>query len=234
MLFIVATLSFLLVHLLPGDPGRFVLGIYASAHQVHVIDQRLGYDRPLVAQYLTWLNHAVHGNLGTSIITHRSVSADLNARIPVTLSLAIGATILATVLGIVFGMVSAIRGGWVDRTVQGVAGLGLAIPNFWLAVLLVLVFSLSLKWLPAVGYVSYGQSIGEWARFLTLPYSQLVSAPLPALRDRPAAPCEMFCLATTSEPSPPPVFRGDRFCSNTRCATRPYRWWRTLASPSLG
>jgi peptide/nickel transport system permease protein len=169
MLFIVATLSFLLVHSLPGDPGRFVLGIYASAHQVHQIDQRLGYDRPLVAQYLTWLNHAVHGNLGTSIITHRSVSADLNARIPVTLSLAIGATILATVLGIVFGMLSAIRGGWVDRTVQGVAGLGLAIPNFWLAVLLVLVFSLSLKWLPAVGYVSYGQSIGEWARFLTLP-----------------------------------------------------------------
>lgn len=169
ILLVVATLSFALVHLLPGDPGRVVLGNSATAEQVRAVNQQLGYDRPLVEQYTSWLGDAVQGDLGTSIINGRAVSDDLNSRIPVTLSLAIGATLLSAVLGIALGMISAIRGGWADRTGQGLAALGLAIPNFWLAVLLVLVFAIKLKWLPAVGYVSYEDSVGQWARYLILP-----------------------------------------------------------------
>jgi len=169
ILLVVATLSFALVHVLPGDPGRVVLGTSATAEQVRAVNQQLGYDRPLVEQYTSWLGDAVQGDLGTSIINGRAVSDDLNSRIPVTLSLAIGATLLSAVLGIALGMVSAIRGGWADRAGQGLAALGLAIPNFWLAVLLVLVFAIKLKWLPAVGYVSYEDSVGQWARYLILP-----------------------------------------------------------------
>lgn len=169
LLFVVATISFALVHLLPGDPGRAVLGISASAQQVKEIDHQLGFDRPVLTQYVSWLGAAVRGDLGRSIRDQRSVTADLSARIPVTISLALGATLLATIVGIGFGMLSAIRGGWADRTGQSIVALGIAVPNFWLAVLLVELFSIRLRLLPAVGYDSFTQSPSQWLRYMALP-----------------------------------------------------------------
>lgn len=169
MLFMVSFFSFLLVSVVPGDPARAVLGAGATQEQVDALRLQLGLDRPLLTQYLTWLGHAVRGDLGVSLQTGTDVGQLLNVRLSPTLSLIVLATLTAGLLGLTFGMLSAIYGGALGRLVDVLSVLGLAVPGFWLALLLVAWFAVRWQLFPATGYVTLAQSPTEWLRSLVLP-----------------------------------------------------------------
>jgi peptide/nickel transport system permease protein len=169
MLFVVSFFSFLLVSLVPGDPARSVLGPLATQQRVDALRVEMGLDRPLVDQYLTWLSHAVRGDLGTSLITGADVDQLLNPRLPATLSLIISATLAAAILGVALGVVSAVRGGLLGRVVDVLSIVGLAVPGFWLALILVAWFAVRWRLFPPTGYVPLMESPLEWARSMVLP-----------------------------------------------------------------
>lgn len=168
-LLLVFTATFLLIQLIPGSPGQTILGERATPDTVTALNERLGYNRPFLIQYLSGLGNLAKGDFGTSLISNRPVIDELTPRVPVTLSIAIGGVIIALVIGLVIGVISAIRGGWIDRGVQFISNLFTATPGFWLAVLLVLVFAIRLRWLPAGGWTSFDEDPTQWARGLILP-----------------------------------------------------------------
>jgi len=166
---VVAVLAFLLVHAMPGSPGAVSLGAGASQEAIDEVNQRLGWNDPLVTQFATWLGSAVQGDLGVSLIDGRSVSADLASRLPVTASLAAGATILSAVLGIALGVTAAVRGGVLDQVIGGFVGLLVALPAFWVGVIFVYLFAVQSSVFPATGYVPFEVSPQDWAMSLALP-----------------------------------------------------------------
>ncbi|MEV6345543.1 ABC transporter permease [Actinoplanes sp. NPDC051851] len=168
-LFVVATLSFLLVRLVPGDPANYILGRNATAEQIAALHTDLGLDRPALTQYLSWLGGALHGDLGTSYVTGLTVGQAVQIAFAPTISLAVLSTLIALVLGLVIGGWIAVRGGRWDTAVQALAGIGLAIPSFWLAALLVLLFALKLAIFPATGYTPINESPWLWFVGLILP-----------------------------------------------------------------
>jgi peptide/nickel transport system permease protein len=169
ILFVVVTLTFFLAHLIPGDPARTILGNGATPQQVSRLRHQLGLDEPLWTQYLKSLTGLVHGNLGASIISGQPVVQELSDAVPVTLSLTFLGTAFLLVVGVTAGILSAVRRGLTDKAVQGAAGVAMAMPNYWLAVFLVAIFSITIPLLPATGYTDLGASAGEWARGLILP-----------------------------------------------------------------
>ncbi len=166
---VVAVLAFLLVHAMPGSPGAVSLGAGASQEAIDEVNPRLGWNDPLLAQFFRWLGDAVQGNLGISLIDGRSVSADLANRLPVTASLAAGATLLSAVLGIALGVTAAVRGGLVDRIIGGICGLAVALPAFWIGIIFVYLFAVQSSVFPATGYVPFEVSPQDWALSLALP-----------------------------------------------------------------
>ena len=169
LLVIVPTVTFLLAALIPGDVARTILGADTTQAQYLQLRQTLGLNEPLLTRYFTWLGNALHGNLGTSLFWQQPVSSLLDSRLQVTLSLVIGSTALATAVGVVFGVVAALRAGVVGKIVDAIAMVGLAIPNFFLGLLLVTWFAVTLRVFPATGYVPFSQSPGEWLRSIVLP-----------------------------------------------------------------
>jgi len=166
---VVAVLAFLLVHAMPGSPGAVSLGAGASQQAIDEVNQRMGWNDPLPVQFFTWLGSAVQGDLGVSLIDGRSVSADLASRLPVTASLAAGATVLSAVLGIALGVTAAVRGGILDQVIGGFVGLLVALPAFWVGVLFVFLFAVQSSVFPATGYVPFEVSPQDWALSLALP-----------------------------------------------------------------
>ncbi|TQJ61435.1 peptide/nickel transport system permease protein [Arthrobacter sp. SLBN-83] len=166
---VVAVLAFLLVHAMPGSPGAVSLGAGASQEAIDEVNQRLGWNDPLVTQFATWLASAIQGDLGVSLIDGRSLSADLASRLPVTASLAAGATILSAVLGIALGVTAAVRGGLLDQVIGGFVGLLVALPAFWVGVIFVYLFAVQSSVFPATGYVPFEVSPQDWAMSLALP-----------------------------------------------------------------
>jgi len=166
---VVAVLAFLLVHAMPGSPGAVSLGAGAAQEAIDQVNQRLGWNDPLLTQFFTWLGSAVQGDLGISLIDGRSVSADLASRLPVTASLAAGATVLSAVLGIALGVTAAVRGGLLDQVIGGFVGLLVALPAFWVGVLFVYLFAVQSSIFPATGYVPFEVSPQDWAMSLALP-----------------------------------------------------------------
>ena len=178
IIFVVATLSFFLVQLVPGSPAAAILGAGASQEQVAQLEQQLGLDQPVMTQYLTWLGHAVQGNMGESFLTGQPVSESLAQALPPTLSLAILATLLTTVIGFALGMIAAVKGGTFDKVIQWLCSLGMAIPNFWLAALLVFVFAIQAGIFPSSDYVDFSDSPLLWFEHLVLPVIALTIAAL--------------------------------------------------------
>jgi peptide/nickel transport system permease protein len=176
LLIVVTGASFVLLALVPGSAADVLLGNNATTASVAALNKRLGLDEPLAVQYWHWLDGVLHGNLGTSVITGQSVLSTLGQRLPVTIFLVVGALIVAFVVGVALGTVSAVRGGRLGRAVDGISVLGFAIPNFWLALLLISVFAVKLHWLPASGYVSFSTSPGQFFRSLALPVIALGAA----------------------------------------------------------
>lgn len=165
----VSALTFVLSSLVPGDAARSILGLGATDEQYAALRGELGLDQPLWRRYLDWLGGAVQGDLGTSIQSSGSVSTELGGRLGVTLSLVVGAVLLAALLGVGLGLASALRGGVLGRVVDVISLLGLAIPAYWLG--LVLVTFLAVRWeiFPATGYAALGDEPVMWFQSLVLP-----------------------------------------------------------------
>ncbi len=148
----VVTLVFFMIALSPGDPARVMLGERASAEQLARLREELGLDQPLGKQYFLYLGRIVRGDLGKSILTQQRVTEELRQRLPATIELAITATIFASILGIVLGVAAARkRNSWVDYSTMTGALVGVSMPVFWLALVLIMVFSIALDWLPTGG-----------------------------------------------------------------------------------
>jgi peptide/nickel transport system permease protein len=169
----VSLVVFLLASLVPGDPARTILGESATPEAVAALRTSLGLDRPWYEQYLSWLGGLAHGDLGTSVFTGEPVTAALNDRLAVTLALVLTTVVVSTVVGVATGMVGALRGGATARVLDVVSLAGIALPSFWVALVLISLFAVKLRWFPATGYVSPDQSLGGWASSLVLPVVSL-------------------------------------------------------------
>jgi peptide/nickel transport system permease protein len=127
-------------------------------------------DEPAPVRYLKWLGDVVHGDLGVSVATHRSVNDEIARRFPVTASLAISSLVLTFIIGIPIGILQGMRpGGRLDKIMLAIVSLGLAVPSFLLGTLLVFVLAVQWRWLPALGYVSITDSPLEWAKHMAMP-----------------------------------------------------------------
>lgn len=174
LLLIISVLVFAMTFLIPGDPARTIAGPHASAERVIAVRHQLGLDGSVLAQYWRWLTRALSGDLGSSLFTQNTVASEIANRFPVTLSLAIGALVIALLLGIPAGIAAGTRpGGIADRLVTIGTSTAIAVPDFWLGIMLVIVFAVKLKMLPALGYVGFTQSPVAWATHLYLPWFAL-------------------------------------------------------------
>ena len=169
---------FLLVTLTPHDPATTAAGgLTATPQAVRAATKQFHLDDPLLSRYGRWLSGAAHGDLGISYITKKSVSSELANRIPVTFGLILAATLFALLLSIPLGILSGLRpNGGVDQGSRAFASLAIAVPNFVLALVLVLVFAVRLGWLPPSGYRKFGESPLDWLKFIALPAIALGAA----------------------------------------------------------
>lgn len=156
---IASMLVFLLMRLLPGDPVTLYIAqtdlANYSPEQIHALHVQFGLDKPLPVQYGLWILRIFHGNFGTSTAQYVPVSSILAQRVPITLHLGILAAIFSAVVAISAGMICALRrGSWLDTVITSLTNIGIGAPIFWLAILLMYLFSIKLRWLPAFGYTS--------------------------------------------------------------------------------
>ncbi|MBW1695782.1 MAG: ABC transporter permease [Deltaproteobacteria bacterium] len=169
VLTIVSILSFLLVHLAPGDVARVIGGIKASEETIQKIREQLELDKPLHLQFVYWLKKLFTGEL-QSLYARRSVFEIIMYKLPVTASIALGALVVALVIGFPLGLIAAVKqGSWLDRIGVMTATLGVSIPTFWLGMNLILFFAVQLKWLPSGGFVRITEDFGGWVRSIILP-----------------------------------------------------------------
>jgi peptide/nickel transport system permease protein len=151
-LFGVSVIIFLMLRVLPGDPARIIAGLNASEATVARIREQLGLDQSLLSQYASFLSGLLQGDLGQSARTSRPVTAEIVARLPATLTLAAVATLVGSALGIFAGVVAAVKRNTVlDHAISSVAMMGVSMPVYWLGLLLILLFAVTLGWLPAAG-----------------------------------------------------------------------------------
>ena len=144
---------FLLLYVAPGDPVQDMVGERADAETIARLRKELNLDQPLPKQFILYASGVLRGNLGNSYITQRPILSDIKERFPKTLLLAGSAMFLASVLGITIGVLSARHpGGWFDRVGLGLAYLGISFPVYWVGLILILLFAVTLKWLPPSGY----------------------------------------------------------------------------------
>ncbi|TDE11207.1 ABC transporter permease [Jiangella asiatica] len=169
-------LIFMILHLAPGDPASLVAGEDASPEAIAQVRRELGLDRPVVVQFIDWLGGVLTGDLGTSYVNGQPAAELIMTRVGPTLQLALTSILIAVVIAIPLGCLAAMRpNGVVDRLVTTLTALPIAIPNFWLAIIGILVFALYLGILPAGGYASLTDNPGEAAKYLILPAFALAS-----------------------------------------------------------
>jgi peptide/nickel transport system permease protein len=178
LLLIVSSFTFVLVSLIPGSVATALLGDTGTPAEIVAIQRQLGLNRPVYVQYWHWLDGVLHGSLGSSFQNHQSVASILNARIGVTLTLVIATVIVVAIVGVSLGVLAAVRPGVIGRSVDSLSWLGLAIPNFWLGLLLVAFFSIFLSVLPSEGFVAFSTSPLRWLESLVLPVIALAAGPL--------------------------------------------------------
>jgi peptide/nickel transport system permease protein len=170
---LVSIAAFGFIHLLPGDPVIALIGVSGQGltpQQLQAKRHDLGLDRPLPVQYVDWAGHALTGDLGRSAQTHQPITRALRDRFPITLQLAAVSFLITLVIAIPCGVLAAYhRNGLLDRVLTVFALAGVAMPSFWLGILLILLFAVQVHWLPPSGWVSLGSNAKEWLRHLLLP-----------------------------------------------------------------
>ncbi|MCZ8097572.1 MAG: ABC transporter permease [Alsobacter sp.] len=170
VLVVVSLVCFLIMWIVPGDVAAEIAGADATPQQVAAIRSNLGLDRPLVARALDWYWNLLHGDLGQSYLLNRSVTDAVLERLPVTLSLAGLALTLAIVLGILLGAAAAVNHNrTLDQGAMALALVGLSLPDFWLGLMLIVLFGVHLGWLPTGGFVPLSEDPVGWVRSMTLP-----------------------------------------------------------------
>ena len=169
LMWVVATISFFLVSFIPGDPARTIAGDAATEEQIEQVRKSLGLDKPLMVQYFVWLGQILRGDFGTSIISQQPTLEAIAPTLPITTTIAVLATLTSFIVGITLGTLAVVRGGLVDRVVRIYAGIAHALPNFWFAVLLILVFAIKLDWFPAINWTRFSDSPIDWVKSWVLP-----------------------------------------------------------------
>ena len=169
-LVVASAVIFTLVEVVPGDPASFMLGINAQEDTLAALREELGLNGSLLARYLDWVGGMVRGDFGTSYTYRTNVAGMIADRMQVSLPLALYALALSTLIAFPAGIWAAARRGRVgDVAVMGATQLGVAVPNFWFAMLMVLVFAIKLRWFPAGGFAGWEKGLWPGLKSLTLP-----------------------------------------------------------------
>lgn len=167
---LVAVIVFVLTHAAAGDPIAVLLGDQATAQDIARVQKEYGLDRPLPVQFGYWVKELLHGNLGESIFLQRPVTQALWERAEPTTLLTLMSVFIATVIGVPCGIVSAVfRGRFIDQLLTGFAMLGASIPSFWMGLVLMQIFAVSMGWFPVSGYGDPGAALMERIHYLVLP-----------------------------------------------------------------
>ncbi|KKW69122.1 ABC transporter permease [Lampropedia cohaerens] len=179
----VSFLCFLLVHLAPGDPLVSILPADASIELQQQMMQLYGFDKSLPEQFVHWIWRALHGDLGTSIATSRPVTTEVLTAVVNTVMLAVLATVIGFFLGSLFGFVAGyFRNSWADRTASFISIIGVSMPHYWLGMVLVIIFSVKLMWLPPTGAGPGGSSSWAWdwahVQYMILPAITMAFIPM--------------------------------------------------------
>ena len=166
-----ATLVFFLLRMVPGDPVIQMLGPEYTPEAADALRHKLGLDEPVYVQYVKWFGNVLTGDLGASVASGESVNGAIASGLPKTLSLAALAFLIAVLIAVPTGILAALkRNSWADYLASFVAFVGVSMPSFWLGIMLILIFSVKLRWLPAIGYAELAEDgVVEWFRRLILP-----------------------------------------------------------------
>ena len=158
VLFLATLIIFVMMHVLPGNPVDIITGGNSQSYgpkELAALKHEYNLDKPVILQYFYWIGGVLHGNFGKSLVNGESVAAMIGRRLPITLNLAIVAAIISAILGVTAGIISAIRRGkWLDTLFTTGANLGITLPNFWVGIVLIYLFSYKIHLLPTYGYVS--------------------------------------------------------------------------------
>ncbi|BDZ46046.1 ABC transporter permease [Naasia aerilata] len=174
VLVVISSLAiFFLMSLVPGDPARTILGANATPDSIERLRQQLGLNEPLLSQYGTWFAGVLRGDFGQSVFTGDPVVALILSRLQVTLSLILLSTLVIAVLGATLGLLSAVRGGVLGKLLDAVSLVGLALPSYWVAIVLVALFAVTIRIFPATGYTVLTDDPGRWLLSLILPVAAL-------------------------------------------------------------
>jgi peptide/nickel transport system permease protein len=177
-----SALTFFFVNLAPGGPAS-VMRFDVTAEQREALIKRMGLDRPVVERYALWVSGAVRGDLGTSLLTDEPVTQRIGERLPNTLTLAGAALVLSVALGIPIGLVQALRrGSPLDHVLSLLSAIGLSVPVFWLGIVMILIFAVSLRVLPSAGVTGIAEdTVLDRFRHLILPATVLATTVLPTV-----------------------------------------------------
>lgn len=175
----ISLITFFMIHLIPGDPARNMLGPRATPERVAELRQSLGLDEPLWSQYRRFLTGVVRGDLGTSLYYRQAVGPLILERLPATVFLILYSAVIALIVAIPLGIVAAVRRNtWIDQAIRTISLITLAMPAFWLGVLFILYFGLYRGWFPVGGY---GETFPEHLHYLFLPSLTIALAMAPIL-----------------------------------------------------
>ncbi|MFC4799010.1 ABC transporter permease [Neobacillus sp. GCM10023253] len=170
MLIVTTLIVFSLILIIPGDPALALLGDNATEEKLALLRSQLGLDQPVLIQYWNWLTNAVQGDLGRSLFTGEIVSDAVFSRLGITFQLVVTSIVFSFIFGMIFAIGSVIKpNSWMDYVSRFMGTIGTAIPNFWLAMLLIVVFSVNLGWLPATGFTSISDNLGGFFQSIILP-----------------------------------------------------------------
>ncbi|MCI9120141.1 MAG: ABC transporter permease [Oscillibacter sp.] len=183
LLLLVSVMMFTMINLLPGNAAMVILGdAGGSVEQLEQLEEKLGLDQPLHVQYLSWLKRFVSGDMGTSYLTNQPVLKRIQERLPVTLELILLSTLLAVLIGIPAGILCAVRRNQpIDYLISTLSMIGVAIPQFWLGILFILLFSVTLGWIPASGFEKFSVDAARNLQAMLMPSVVLalsLSAPI--------------------------------------------------------
>jgi peptide/nickel transport system permease protein len=165
---------FFMTYVATANPAAQKLGDTATQADIDRLNHQWGLDRGFLEQYGSWLSHALRGDLGVSYFSDIPVAESIGQRLPVDLSITIVAVVVAVVLGFAAGIIAAVRrDGWVDRAVTAVASVLVTIPEFWLAIMSIVFFSVTLGWLPSGRYIPFTEDPVAWLQHMLLPGGSL-------------------------------------------------------------
>lgn len=170
VLLIVSLITFGLMRLIPGDPAAAIAGPAATPGQIEQLRRDLGLDQPVYLQLLDYYQGLAQGNLGRSLLLGTGVFAATMERLPVTIGLSLYAMVFTLLIGLASGIIAALRqNSWLDQAAMMFAMIGISVPNFFLGLLMIILFAVHLGWLPSGGYVPFGEDPVGWLRSLAMP-----------------------------------------------------------------